>query len=187
MFSLLRLPLSFSPHVLTISVFHVLITTSSSVFLCTCPNHLSLPCSHHYILLCLSLHTSQPSQSSIFSSLHLALSFSVHVLTISVFHVLITTSCSVFLSTCPNHLSLPCSHYYILLCLSVHMSFNPSQSCMFPLLHLALSFSPHVLTISVFHVLITTSSSVFLSTCPNHLSLPCSHYYAFLCLSLYMS
>ena len=99
-----------------------------------------------------------------FSSLHLALSFSPHVLTISVCHVLITTYCSVFLSTCPDHLSLPCSHYYILLCLSLHMS-QPSQSSMLSLLHLALSFSLHVLTISVFHVLITTSCSVVLSTC----------------------
>ena len=120
--SLPHIALSFSPHVLTISVFHVLITTSCSVFLSTCPNHLSLPCSHYYILLCLSLHMSWPSQSSMFSLLHLALSFSPHVLTISVFHVLITTSCGVFLSTCPNHLSLPCSHYHILLCLSLHMS-----------------------------------------------------------------
>ena len=186
MFSLLQLALSFSPHVLTISVFHVLIATSCSVFLSTCPDHLSLPCSHYYILLCLSLHMSWPSQSSMFSLLHLALSFSPHVLTISVFHVLIATSCSVFLSTCPDHLSLPCSHYYILLCLSLHMSW-PSQSSMFSLLHLALSFSPHVLTMSVFHVIITTSCSVFLSTCPNHLSLPCSHYYILLCLSLHMS
>ena len=184
MFSLLHLALSFSLHVLTISVFHVLITTSCSVFLSTCPDHLSLPCSHHYILLCLSLHMAWPSQSSMFSSLHLALSFSPHGLTISVFHVLITTSCSVFLSTCPN--SLPCSHHYILLCLSLYMSW-PSQSSMFSLPHIALSFSPHVLTISVFHVLITTSCSVFLSTCPNHLSLPCSHCYILLCLSLHMS
>ena len=186
MFSSLHLALSFSPHGLAISVFHVLIITSCSVFLSTCPNHLSLPCSHYYILLCLSLHMSWPSQSSMFSLLHLALSFSLHVLTMSVFHVLITTSCSVFLSTCPNHLSLPCSHHYILLCLSLHMSW-PSQSSMFSSLHLALSFSPHGLTISVFHVLITTSCSVFLSTWPDHLSLPCSHYYILLCLSFHMS
>ena len=230
MFSSLHLALSFSLtisvfhnhlclslHVLTISVFRVLIATSCSVFLSTCPNHLSLPCSHHHILLCLSL-----SQSH----LHLALSFSLHVLTISVFHVLITTSCSVFLSTCPNHLSLPSSHVLLLtisvfhvlittscsvflstcpnhlsLPCSVFLSTCPNhslpcscsvfclsaQSSMFSSPHLALSFSLHVLTISVFHVLITTSCSVFLSTCPNHLSLPCSHYYILLCLSLYMS
>ena len=52
---------------------------------------------------------------------------------------------------------------------SLHLSFlsfgvHSLQSSMFSLLHLALSFSPHVLTISIFHVLITTSCSVFLST-----------------------
>ena len=69
----------------------------------------------------------------------------------------------------------------------VTSSFRSLHSSMFSLLHLRLSFSPHVLTISVFHVLITTSSSVFLSTCPNHLSLPCSHHYIFVCLSLHTS
>ena len=81
---------------------------------------------------------SWPSQSSMFSSLHLALSFSLHVLTISVFHVLITTSCSVFLSTCPNHISLaslivlyvchtwPCSCFFCPDLINPLYSYHPS-------------------------------------------------------------
>ena len=94
-------------------------------------------------------------------------------------HVFLLSSSSAFslLGVGASSFHYPCS--------PVLSFFSPSS--MFSLLHLRLSFSPHVLTISVFHVLITTSSSVFLSTCPNHLSLPCSHYYIFVCLSLHMS
>ena len=176
--------LSFSPHFITISVFHVLITTSCSVFLSTCPNHLSLPCSHHYIvLLSFSPHFITISVFHVLITMYSALVF------FSTFHNHLSSmfsslhSALVFFSTFHNHLSLPCSHNYILLCLSLHMS-QPSQSSMFSSLHSALvffstfhnhlslpcshhyivllSFSPHFITISVFHVLITMySSSLF--------------------------
>ena len=99
-----------------------------------------------------------------FWSSYLSMSTHVHLL------ITITTSSSVFLSTGANHLSLPSSHYYIFFSLSLHRC-QPSQSSIFSLLHLLQSFSPQVPTISVFHLLITTSSSVFLSTGANHLSL----------------
>ena len=119
-----------------------------------------------------------------FSLLHLALSFSPHVLTISVFHVLITTSCSVFLSTCPNHISLPCSHYYILLCISLHVLNHHSLaslifSLMFatPALALISSFLIFpILFIPVIHLnsLICVLSSKFCSAFLSaQVSLPC--------------
>ena len=65
---------------------------------------------------------------------------------------------------------------------------TPFPSCIFILQHYPprcwssyLSVSTHV------HLPITTSSSVFISTCHNHLSLPSSHYYIFLCLYLHVS
>ena len=123
--------------------------------------------------------------TSMFSLLHLALSFSPHVLTISVFHVLITTSSSVFLSTWPNHISLPCSHTTSS---SVFLSTWPNHLSL-PCSHTTsssvfLSTWPNHLSLPCSH---TTSSSVFLSTWPNHLSLPCSHYYIFFSLSLNMA
>ena len=118
--------------------FHVLITASSSVFRCPI--------------------------TSMFSLLHLPLSFGVQ--------------------------SLPCSHYCIFLCLSVsnhfHVLITASSSIfrcpitsMFSLLHLPLSFGVqslpcshyciflYLLVSNHFHVLITASSSVFPSSCPN--------------------
>ena len=65
------------------SIFHVLITTTSSVFLSTCP-----PTSIFHVLITTTssgfLSTCPPT---------------------SIFHVLITTTSSVFLSTCPIYLS----------------------------------------------------------------------------------
>ena len=163
------------------------ITTSSSVFLSTYPNHLSLPCSpllhllqsfsphvltisvfhvlHYYIFFSLSLYMSNHLSLPCSPLLHLLQSFSPHGLTISVFHVLITTSSSVFLSTCLTISVFLVLHYYIFFSLSLYMSNHLSLPCS-PLLHLLQSFSPHVLTISVFHVL---------------------HYYIFFSLSLDMS
>ena len=167
MFSLLHLPQS---SYLSVSTRFHLITASSSVFLSFGVH--PLPCSHYCIFL--SLPIFRCPLTSMFSLLHLPqssyLSVSTH------FHVLITPSSSVFLSSGVH--SLPCSHYCIFLSLPI---FRCPLTSMFSLLHLPqssyLSVSTH------FYVLITTSSSVFLSSGVH--SLPCSHYCIFLSLPIF--
>ena len=108
------------------TIFHVLITTSSSVFLFQCP-----PTSILHVLITTS--------SSVFL-------FQCPLT--SIFHVLITTSSCLSLSV-STHFHLSCSHYYIFLCLFLSVSTHFHPPCSHYYIFLSLSLRCHNMHLSL--------------------------------------